>query len=151
MNFYKNPYPYDILNRGGSMSGQASSTISRSDSIRTRLILAFVSVVLLPMIVISAMLAISTSEGAQKHLTAQLAAQQAQPESGQTTRVLLAVNGSVALGAIVIAIFASLSVTHSIAMPLADLSETAPDRVRRSGSGRGCKAEDRRAGPNSTS
>jgi len=107
------------------MSEQKTAAISRLDSIRTRLILAFVSVVLLPMIVISAMLAISESEGAQKHLAVQWEAKQMQTEYGQTTRVLLAVNGSVALAAIFIAVFASLSVTHSIAMPLADLSETA--------------------------
>lgn len=77
------------------MFEQESSAISRIDSIHTRLILAFVSVVLLPMIVISAILAISTSESAQKHLAAQLDTKQAQTEHVQTTRVLLAVNAPV--------------------------------------------------------
>ncbi len=107
------------------MPDHETITTSRVDSIRTRLILAFVSVVLVPMISISAMLAVSTSEGAQAHLAAQRKVQQAPTESVRATLVLLAVDASVALAAILIAVFASLSVTHSIAMPLDDLSETA--------------------------
>ncbi len=54
------------------MLEQKTATISRLDSIRTRLTLAFVLIVLLPMVVISAVLAISGSEGAQLQLATQL-------------------------------------------------------------------------------
>lgn len=54
------------------MSENATMTISRFDSIRTRLILAFVLIVLLPMTFISAVLSISGSEGAQLQLSTQL-------------------------------------------------------------------------------
>jgi len=54
------------------MLEQKTATISRLDSIRTRLTLAFVLIVLLPMAVISAVLAISGSEGAQMQLATQL-------------------------------------------------------------------------------
>lgn len=54
-----------------------------------------------------------------------LVAEQEQAESSHASNVLLAVNVSVALAAILIAGFASLAVTRSIAAPLADLSETA--------------------------
>jgi len=54
-----------------------------------------------------------------------LLAEQEQAESSQAMYVLLAVNASVALAAVIIAAFASMSVTRSIAVPLAELSETA--------------------------
>ena len=54
------------------MPAQEAITISRFHSIRTRLILAFVLIVLLPMSIISAVLAISTSEGAHMQLAEQL-------------------------------------------------------------------------------
>jgi PAS domain S-box-containing protein len=54
-----------------------------------------------------------------------LLAEQDQAESSQAMYVLLAVNASVALAAVIIAAFASVSVTRSIAVPLAELSETA--------------------------
>ncbi len=54
-----------------------------------------------------------------------LLAEQEQAESSQTMYVLLSVNASVALAAVIIAAFASVSVTRSIAVPLAELSETA--------------------------
>ncbi len=54
-----------------------------------------------------------------------LIAEQEQAESAHAAHILLAVNVSVALAAILIAAFASLAVTRSIAAPLADLSETA--------------------------
>jgi PAS domain S-box-containing protein len=54
-----------------------------------------------------------------------LVAEQEQAESSHAANILLAVNVSVALAAILIAGFASLAVTRSIAAPLADLSETA--------------------------
>jgi PAS domain S-box-containing protein len=54
------------------MLEQKTATISRLDSIRTRLILSFVLIVLLPMVVISAVLAVSGSKGAQLQLATQL-------------------------------------------------------------------------------
>jgi PAS domain S-box-containing protein len=54
-----------------------------------------------------------------------LAAEQDQAESSGTARVMLAVNASVALAALLIAAIASLVVTRSIATPLSELAETA--------------------------
>ncbi len=54
------------------MSENETIAISRFDSIRTRLILAFILIVLLPMAFISAVLSISGSEGAQLQLSSQL-------------------------------------------------------------------------------
>lgn len=54
------------------MSEKETIVISRFDSIRTRLILAFVLIVLLPMTFISAVLSISGSKGAQLQLSTQL-------------------------------------------------------------------------------
>ena len=54
------------------MPDQESTTISRLDSIRTRLTLAFILIVLLPMAIISAVMAISGSEGAQLQLVNEL-------------------------------------------------------------------------------
>ena len=54
------------------MSENETIAISRFDSIRTRLILAFILIVLLPMAFISAVLSISGSEGAQLQLSTQL-------------------------------------------------------------------------------
>ena len=54
-----------------------------------------------------------------------LVVEQEQAESSHAANILLAVNVSVALAAILIAAIASLAVTRSIAAPLADLSETA--------------------------
>jgi len=51
--------------------------------------------------------------------------EQEHSESSGATSALLAINGGVALAAIFIAAFASLGVARSIAVPLADLSETA--------------------------
>lgn len=57
-------------------------------------------------------------------LGAALVVEQDQAESSRAANILLAVNVSVALAAILIAAVASLAVTRSIAAPLADLSET---------------------------
>ncbi len=94
------------------MSEQEKPIISRFDSIRTRLTLAFVLIVLLPMVVISAIVVLA-------------AVGQEEAETVQATYVMLAVFGGVALAAVVIAAFASLAVTRSIAAPLADLADTA--------------------------
>jgi len=58
-------------------------------------------------------------------LGAAMMVEQEQSESSRVTYVLLAINAGVALTAIIIAAFASLGVARSIAVPLADLSETA--------------------------
>ncbi len=58
-------------------------------------------------------------------LGAVLVAEQEQAEYSHVRRVLFAVNASVALSALLIAVFASLAVTRSIAAPLGDLADTA--------------------------
>jgi diguanylate cyclase (GGDEF)-like protein/PAS domain S-box-containing protein len=98
---------------GGIMSEQKKDAISRFDSIRTRLTLAFVFITLLPMVVIGAVLAISG------------VAERGQTEASRVLFVVLMVNASVALAATLIATVASLIVTRGIATPLSNLAETA--------------------------